>query len=484
MCLTVRLPVHVACALLLAPLPQLVQAAAAQQATTPPAAVRPGVPRPPAAVVRARVDSLARAFLAGRGAPAVSIQVVRGRDTLVRAGYGMADLEQGVPATAATVYRIGSITKQFTSAAVMRLVEQGRLALDDSIATYLPRLPTAWRPVTVRQLLNHTSGIPSYTDLGERWRRLWGVRLSPDSIVALTAGDSLWFPPGTRWRYDNTGYVLLGMLLDRLTGEPYPTYIERRLLRPLGLEHTWYCDVGRIIPGRARGYERDPDGWRNASDLDMSLPYSAGALCSTVGDLAAWDGLLASGRVVSAASYRAMTTPTGAATAAGYGFGLELDRISGHAAIRHSGGINGFNSANAWFPGDALSVTVLTNSGASRPGPLLEDVARAALGLPLPSPPARVPMTAAERRRYAGRYELRRPDGSRLGMTVLAGSDALMAQADGQPVSELIPIGGRVFRPDFDPTVRLTFDPGEPAPGFTLVQRGVTSRAVRVGALP
>ena len=439
---------------------------------------------PAAAVVRARVDSLARAFLDTRQTPGLSIQVVRGPDTLVRAGYGLADLEQTVPASASTLYEIGSITKQFTAASVMRLVEAGKVVLDDSIAAYVPNLPMAWRRVTVRQLLNHTSGIPSYTDIGERWIRRWREEMPPDTLVALTAGDSLWFSPGSDWRYDNGGYVLLGMLLNRLTGEPYPTYLEWRLVRPLGLVHTWYCDFNRVLPGRAPGYERAPAGWRHADYLAMTQPYSAGALCSTVGDLARWNILLATGGVVTPASYHAMATPDGAAAAHHYGFGLFADTLGGRPMIQHGGGINGFVSANAYFPNDSLSVTVLTNSGAANPGYLMRNVARAALGLPLDRPPAPVALSFAERARYAGRYEIVRPGGAPIGVTVTNAADTLTLQVRGDRIA-LIPYGHDTFGEADDPSVRIVFTlDGPRASGFRLVTAGDTLQARRTGDAP
>ena len=443
-------------------------------------------PAPAAARVRATVDSLAQAFLDARSSPGVSIAVVRGTDTLVAKGYGMADLDQRVPATATTLYRIGSITKQFTAASVMRLVEQGKVALDDSIATYVPSLPAAWRGVTVRQLLNHTSGIPSYTDVGVRWQRRWREDMTPDTIVAITAADSVWFAPGSDWRYDNTGYVVLGMLLDHVTGQPYPQYLEQQLLRPLGLEHTWYCDMNRVLPGRAAGYE--PGGaepWRHTVYLSMTQPYAAGSLCSTVGDVARWDRLLATGKVVSAASYRAMTTPEGAAASHHYGFGLGVDTLGGRTMITHGGGIPGFLSENAWFPSESLAVVVLTNSGSGNPGPLLRNVARAALGVPLDRPPTPVALSAAERARYAGRYELALPDGQVLPLVVRATGDAVTITPAGQPMQTLIPFGQHVFGVAADPTVRFTFTVNaDRATGLTVLQNGVHLRATRVGDAP
>ena len=331
--------------------------------------------------LRRTVDSLAKAFIAAREAPGVSIVVVRGRDTLVSEGYGLADVENAVPATPHTMYRIGSITKQFTAAGVMQLVESGRVRLDDSIGSYLPALPARWRPATVRQLLNHTSGIPSYTDLGPRWLKRIGEPMSPDSLLALTAADSLNFAPGKGWRYDNSGYVVLGMLIEKVSGKSYAQYLDEHLFKPSGLTETTYCDNARIIPHRAQGYGKDANGWRNAAFIDMTQPFSAGALCSSALDLARWNQLLASGRVVSAASYREMTTPSGAAAPKRYGFGLVKDTLAGRQVIDHGGGIPGFATINAWFPDESLSVVVLPNAESARPDRLMRSIARVVLGV-------------------------------------------------------------------------------------------------------
>ena len=342
-----------------------------------------GKGRPDPNDVRRTIDSLAKAFIAAREAPGVSVVVVRGRDTLVSQGYGLIDLENSVAATPHSVYRIGSITKQFTSAAVMQQVEAGKVRLDDSIGAYLPSLPARWRPATVRQLLNHTSGIPSYTDLGPRWMKHMGEPMSPDSLVGWTANDSLNFAPGTGWRYDNTGYVVLGMLVEKVSGKSYAQYLKERLFTPLGLNETMYCSNAPIIPHRAQGYGKDSSGWRNATFIDMSQPFSAGALCSSALDLARWNQALGSGRVVGAASYQLMTTPSGTAMPRHYGFGLVSDTLAGHRIIQHGGGIPGFSTANAWFPDDSLSVTVLPNGEAARPDRLLSNIARAVFGVSL-----------------------------------------------------------------------------------------------------
>jgi CubicO group peptidase (beta-lactamase class C family) len=303
--------------------------------------------------------------------------------------WGMADLENSVTATTRSVYRIGSVTKQFTASIVMQLMEQGKLRVDDSIGAHLGGLPAAWRPVTIRQLLNHTSGIPSYTSVGERWRRRWSEEMPPESLLAFTATDTMWFPPGSRWRYDNTGYVLLGMLIEKLTGHSWAADIEERFAKPMGLADTRSCQAEPIIPRRVRGYEPEGNGWVNTPYLAMSQPYAAGAMCSTVADLVRWNRALHTGKVVSAASYALMITPQGAAAGGelAYGFGLGRDTIAGKPVITHGGGIHGFITGNAWVPSAELSVTVLTNSGGAPAGDLLKQLIRAALGVPLDQRP-------------------------------------------------------------------------------------------------
>jgi D-alanyl-D-alanine carboxypeptidase len=338
---------------------------------------------PSAATVARVADSLAGAFMAAGGTPSVAIGVVRGGETIVMTALGTADLENDVPASAHSVYRIGSVTKQFTSAAIMQLVERDSLALSDTLGELLGGLPEAWRPVTVRQLLNHTSGIHSYTALAESWRKRWGSQMTPDSIIALVFDSPMDFAPGTKWNYNNTGYVLLGMIIEKVTGTPWGEDLERRLLGPIGLSDTHDCLDAPVIPRRVRGYEREDGHWENTAYLAMTHPLSAGAMCSTVLDLAKWNQALHGGKVVSAESYTMMTTPEGAATETGYGFGLGRGAIEGHTMIMHGGGINGFRSSNAWFPDAELSVSVIINSGAANPGSLMMTLARAALGLPL-----------------------------------------------------------------------------------------------------
>lgn len=340
------------------------------------------------AALTARIDSLAESYLATTHTPGLSIAVVKGPDTLVMKGYGFADRDAHRPATAATVYHIGSITKQFTSSAIMRLVQQGKLSLDGDVSKYLPDVPFHGRNITIRELLNHTSGIHSYTSKKE-WAAHWSEDLTPRQVVAFVDQDSLDFAPGTRFLYNNTGYVLLGMVIEKVTGEPYATYLQHDLFTPLGLARTSYCPSHPADTTFAAGYAVESTTVKPATYLSMTHPFSAGALCSSVRDIVRWQRALSSGRVVNARSYQLMTTSD--TTADGkptkYGFGEAMGTLEGKPWIGHEGGINGFTTVTLFLPKDSLDVVVFTNAEAG-PNPLALNIARAVLGLPLAKPKA------------------------------------------------------------------------------------------------
>ena len=382
-------------------------------------------------------DSLANAALRAGPVAALSIAVIRGRDTVVMKGYGSADIENDVPATAETVYRIGSVTKQFTSVAVMQLVEEGKISLDDEVTKYLPGYPTHGRRVLVRHLMNHTSGIPSYTDVGAKFGRRMRLDLSHDSLLAIVREDSLQFDPGTHFYYNNTGYYMLGMIIERVTGKSYGDHLRDKLFTPHGLNATVYCGDSPVIKRRARGYGRGPNGLVNADFISMNLPFAAGALCSTVGDLATWTRLLHDGKLVNAASFRTMTTPVTLTSGRpmSYGYGLSIDSLGSHRVIHHGGGINGFISELAHYPDDSLTIAVLANTAPAPSEQIAENIARTAFGMPLRSAPERpgdLPIAADERDRLVGNYRLTGPDGSRRTIRVFVDGQQLMAQMEGQ----------------------------------------------------
>jgi CubicO group peptidase (beta-lactamase class C family) len=338
--------------------------------------------RPSKAAVAARVDSMARAYMAEKGPASMSVAITRGSDTLVLRAWGLADVAANRPATAATVYKIGSVSKQFTAVLLLKQVERGRLALTDSIGRHLTTgLRPEWRSLTIEQLLNHTAGMP--LDLTREGRP--GDEVSADTMIAWAARDTMRFAPGTRFAYSNPGYLLLGALVEKLYGRPYGAALREEIARPLGLRTLGWCTDPGKDPLVATGHSYAGPGKNEPAEYaHPSKSLGAGGLCASAGDLAAWNRALHGGRVLSPTSYAAMTTPRGAAKR--YGFGLYVQPAPwGAPVMYHLGGIMGFSAENAWFPAESLSVTVLYNSiGKGFPTNFILEIARA-VSAPAPS---------------------------------------------------------------------------------------------------
>ena len=346
-----------------------------------------GVADPSRSVLVARLDSIAADFITASPASGMTIAVVSRGDTLLLKGYGERDRENHLPADVSTVYRIASITKQFTVAAVMRLVERGSVGLDDPITRFLPQYPQ-WSSVTVRQLLNHTSGIKSYTSTPE-WRQRWNDDLSPTQLVAFVEKAPFDFPPGSAWSYNNTGYMLLGMLLEKVTGQPYAALVQREFFEPLGMQSATYCPSRPTDAAYAVGYDEENGKYRRSEYLSMTHPYAAGALCMSVPDYLKWQSALHGGRIVSAQSLALMAGPETLTvgpkkgTTTGYGMGLARGNVGSHPTIQHGGSINGFSTQQYWFPNDSLSVVAFINTNGAEQNWLADNLASAVFGMPV-----------------------------------------------------------------------------------------------------
>ncbi|HEY2856654.1 MAG TPA: serine hydrolase domain-containing protein [Gemmatimonadaceae bacterium] len=438
--------------------------------------------KPSRGALVSQIDSLATAALRNGPVAGLSVAVVKGQDTLVMKGYGLADVENDVPATASTVYRIGSITKQFTSAAVMQLVEQGKVNLDDDLTKYFPNFPTHGQRILVRHLLNHTSGIPSYTDI-PGFGRVITLDLPHDSLLAMVGRDSLMFAPGSGFYYNNSGYYMLGVLIEKVTGRKYGDYLTQHLFEPLGLHSTYYCATAPLIKHRAQGYATEKGKLVNASYIDMGLPFAAGSLCSTVGDLVKWEHALFSGKVVSATSLAQMTTPAKLTSnrPMPYGFGLAPDTVGGHRAVGHGGGINGFISHEEIYPSDSLTVVVLANTAPAPSQGIARNAARLVLGLPLmkgPSVPTEIALDSAQRARYVGNYSLQNPDASRVPARVVDENGHLMLEAHGQR-GQLLAVGPDVFAVKGQPGARVMFTLSNGKATEFLLDQGMRPLAAR-----
>lgn len=324
------------------------------------------------------------------GEPGAALLVMKDGKALVRKAYGMADLELGIALEPDMVFRIGSMTKQFTAVAVLMLMERGQIGLSDPLTKYLPDYPTRGRMITVEHLLTHTSGIQSYTGLAE-WRPLIRKDMALTELIALFKDKPMEFEPGERWNYNNSGYILLGAVIEKASGMSYEAFLQKNILDPLGLKHTYYGSASRVIPCRVPGYAFGPNNTiLNAEYLSMTQPYAAGSLLSSVDDLGAWNEALMAGRLIKRESLEKAWTPYRLkdGTSTGYGYGWAVGEYAGRRAITHNGGINGFASDGILFPEDRLFVALLANStiAAKGPGRFSTQIAALALGKPLKEP--------------------------------------------------------------------------------------------------
>jgi D-alanyl-D-alanine carboxypeptidase len=405
----------------------------------------------------ARLDSIGRAIVASNATPGLAVAVTQGNHILFERAYGATAIENGTPVTTGgTIFRIGSITKQFTAAAIMRLIEQERLSLDDSITRFLPNYPTQNHLITVRHLLNHTSGIRDYTQAGPRWFSRVADDLTHDEVLALFRDVPLNFAPGERFQYSNSGYFLLGMIIERITGRPYGAYVQQELTGPIGLKNTVYCP-NSPSEGHARGFRPSPSGPVPAPPVSMThVFYAAGSLCSSAVDLAQWAHALASGRVISADSYRQMTTADTRTSGEPlpYGYGLVPDEFFGVKAVVHPGGQIGYSAALWYYPEPDIAVAVLANSEAANAASIANQLSRIVLHLDSPTVRDLV-MTPLERTRYVGRFDIGGPQ-----LEVIEDGERLMIQGlggPGTPPLRLLAQGNHEFRARFDPLVRVVF---------------------------
>lgn len=317
-------------------------------------------------------------------APGAAVLVAKGDRVLYRAARGMADLELGVALAPEFVFRIGSITKQFTAVAVLQLVEQGKVKLDDDITKHIPEFNAHGKRVTVEMLLNHTSGIKSYTELEEFHDGRQAQEARPEEILALFQDRPFDFEPGTKWHYSNSGYVLLGMLIERVTGRSYADYVDQEFFGPLGMRHSRYGSNEAVVPGRVSGYIPDGEGFQNAAYLSPSWPYAAGALLSNVDDLHAWNRALHSGRIIKPETLKrahaSVMLPDGKDTR--YGYGWSVAAVQGAPSVEHGGGINGFVTHALYLPQEELFVAVLTNLESGVAPDLCAKLAAVAIGRP------------------------------------------------------------------------------------------------------
>ena len=308
-----------------------------------------------------QIDDYVKAQMQEKHIPGAAIAVIKNGRVVKMQGYGLANVELNVPVTKDTVFEIGSVSKQMTAAAIMLLVEDGKINLDEKISKYLPNTPDAWKNVSVRNLLTHTSGIKSYTGLSGF---ALSERMTRDDFIKKLAPEPLDFPTGERYTYSNSGYSLLGYIIESASGKNYWTFMRERIFAPLGMTKTADRDPQFIVPNRADGYE-----WTNGRlvgrDYELTDLFAAGAIVSTIEDLTKWETGMAGDKFLKAESKTQMWTPLTFNNGEhfGYGFGWNVGDFRAHKLISHGGQTAGFAANVSRYVDDNLTVIVLTNNG-------------------------------------------------------------------------------------------------------------------------
>ena len=373
--------------------------------------------------------------------PGAAVILAKDGKIIFRKGQGMANLELMVPIAPDMVFRLGSITKQFTAAAILMLAEQGKLAIDDSITTFLPDYPPHGHHITIEHLLTHTSGIKSYTNMPD-WPSLWRKDFSVAELMAFFKDEPMQFTPGERWAYNNSGYILLGAIIEKITNQTYEQFVQQNIFNRLGMVHSFYDSPIRVIPRRVAGYNKCPEGFTNAMYLSMTQPYSAGALASSVDDLVLWDSALYTEQLLNQQSLLQTFTPhqlvDGSSSA--YGYGWRISEYEGHRLAEHEGDIHGFKTHAIRIPDDHVFVAVLSNNGDATPEQLAFKIAAIAIDRPYKEPTS-IKLSSEVLTLYQGLYQT---NGTEEGNIICEGNK-LFSQHGQSSRAELIPFSSTEF---------------------------------------
>ena len=402
-----------------------------------------------------------------------TVLVARGSEVILNKGYGSANLEWDVANSPSTKFRLGSITKQFTAASILLLEERGRLSLTDPIKKYVPDAPAAWDPITIHHLLTHTSGIPNFTAL-PTYRSLKLEETPVASTIQTLRDKPLDFTPGERMSYSNSGYLVLGYVIERVTGGSYEKFVTDNIFTPLGMKDSGYDSNTALIPHRAAGYMPSGNGPVNAGYIHMSIPHAAGALYSTTGDLLRWEQGLFGGKVVSAGSLAKMTTPF----KGDYGLGVVVQTAGGRKVIQHGGGIDGFNTFLAYYPDTRVTVAVLANINGQTPNQIATKLADLAHGgvVQLTSERKAVELPAKSLSKYVGTYSV----APGVDMLIRLAGDQLTTQLTGQPQLPIFAESAtRFFLKAVDAQVEFFLDAGGEVTHAVMYQNGRERKVTR-----
>ncbi len=354
--------------------------------------------------------------------------VARKGQIIYKKAFGMANFEYTIPMQVDNIFRIGSITKQFTAVAILQLMEQGKLNLQDSITKFIPDYPTHGHKITIEHLLTHTSGIMNYTDMKD-FEKQMTLDKKPIEMIDFFKNQPMGFAPGTKFSYSNSGYFLLGYIIEKVSGKTYPQYIEENFFMPLGMTNSLYGSDTKIIKNRAGAYEKDSTGFINAPSMSMTQPYSAGSIQSTVSDFFKWHQAVHTYKLVKKESLDKAFTKykltDGKET--GYGYGWGFGNIQGSPTIGHAGGINGFLTESIYLPKEDVFVAIFSNCGCNPPFEIGSKIATLAIRKTIPIH-TEIQVEASVLESYIGQYELN----PKFIITVTKEQNRLFTQATGQ----------------------------------------------------
>ncbi|MDQ2867463.1 MAG: serine hydrolase [Verrucomicrobiota bacterium] len=402
-----------------------------------------------------RLDAIAKSYTTDNAFMG-TVLVADGDRPLLDKGYGMADLEWSLPNTPDVKFRLGSLTKQFTATLVLLLQQDGKLHIEDPVHKYLPDTPKSWERITIANLLGHTSGIPNFIE--DKAFATWSMSAhTHEEEIAFFRDKPLAFAPGSQYAYSNSNYEVLGTIIEKVSGRSYGDLLKERIFQPLEMVNSGLDTDELILPKRAQGYQPGETGLVHACSESMTVPWAAGSIYSTTGDLLRWERGLFGGKVLNEASLKAMTT----AGKGNYGLGLQVTTRNGVQVIKHAGGIEGFNTQLTCAPKQRLVVVVVSNVNGATPEAMGEQLLDVAMGKPviLASERKPVPIAKEELAKFAWTYEIE----PGFVLTIAVSVDSLTLQGTGGPLRSLMyqgTVGGhpRFFAPKANAEIEFVPD--------------------------
>jgi len=375
--------------------------------------------------------------------PGFSLLVAKNGQAIYKNGFGMANLEVGVKAAPKHVFEIGSITKQFTAVSILMLEEQGKLNIDDEITKFIPDYPTQGKTITIHHLLNHTSGIMSYTNMAS-FMSLARTDMTPTELIDTFKNEPMEFDPGTAFNYNNSGYIILGHIIEVASGVSYAEFIQTNIFDTIGMSNSYYGSMTQLIPNRANGYSETDAGYRNANYLSLTLPYAAGSIMSTTEDLLMWQNAISANTLIKRSSLEkainGSTLSTGKAIP--YGYGWSAGDINGSKTVEHSGGIFGYTTNGIFLPEENVYVIGLSNCDCGNVSAMVANVAAMAIGKPFPKKEDAITLNKEQLSQWVGAYEY---DGGVVRHITLEDDKQLFSQREGSTNLEIYPMTATNF---------------------------------------